>query len=100
MMSEQSLRDLDLRAECQAIHHRFVDAVARILGQGISEGAFRPMDPAVVAQMLKATLDGFAGQAAIGIHPEEDRIATEGFRMILRGVLANPELADTLIPTP
>jgi AcrR family transcriptional regulator len=96
MMSESAMRDTEIAAECQGIHHRFVDAVARILAQGVTEGSFRDLDPLAVAQVLKATIDGFAGQAAIGVPPDRDRLTSEGFRMILRGVLADPSLADSL----
>jgi AcrR family transcriptional regulator len=100
MMTEAAMRDEEIRAECQAIHHRFVDAVTRILAQGMSEGAFRAMDPHAVAQMLKAMIDGFAGQAAIGVPPDRGRLTSEGFRMILRGVLTEPDLADRFLGAP
>ena len=94
------MRDDEIRAECQAIHQRFVDAVTRILAQGMSEGAFRLTDPHAVAQLLKAMIDGFAGQAAIGVPPDRARLTTEGFRMILRGILADPDLADRFLGAP
>jgi AcrR family transcriptional regulator len=97
MMSEQALREPDLRAECQAIHTRFVEALARILAQGITEGALRPLDPTLVAQLLKGMLDGFAGQAAIGIPVDPQRMADEGFRTVLCGILAQPERAEELL---
>ena len=33
MMSEQGIRDEEIREECQAVHQRFVDAASRILAQ-------------------------------------------------------------------
>jgi AcrR family transcriptional regulator len=97
MMTELGVRDEDIRAECEALHQRFVDAVARIFAQGMVEGAFRQMDPVAVAQMLKALIDGVGGQAAIGIAPDRDRLALEGFRTILRGILADPDHADVVL---
>lgn len=97
MMTELGVRDEDIRAECEALHQRFVDSVARIFAQGIVEGSFRQMDPVAVAQMLKALIDGVGGQAAIGIAPPRDRLAVEGFRTILRGILADPDQADAVL---
>lgn len=87
MMCEQGIRDEQIREECQAVHQRFVDAVTRVLAQGMSEGAFRKADPQAVAQMLKAIIDGMAGQSAIGIRPDKERLLTDGIQMILHGIL-------------
>lgn len=100
MMSEAGMRDEGIAEECQAIHHRFVDAVARIVAQGIAESSFRPMDPLPVAQLLKATIDGFAGHAAIGAPPDRPKLTTEGFRVILRGILIDPDLVDHILGAP
>jgi AcrR family transcriptional regulator len=89
MMCEQGIRDEEIREECQAVHQRFVDAATRILAQGMAEGAFRTADPQAVAQMLKAMIDGMAGQSAIGIRPDRDRLLGDGLQMILRGILAD-----------
>lgn len=97
MMTEMAVRDPELRQECQALHQVFVDSVSRMLAQGMAEGTFRPMDPLAVAEMLKAMMDGFGGQAAIGIEPDPGRLLTEGFRTILRGVLARPDDADAIL---
>ena len=96
MMCEQGIRDDEIREECQAVHERFVDAATRILAQGMAEGAFREADPQAIAMMLKAMIDGMAGQSAIGIRPERDRLMNDGLQMILHGILA-PE-AKGLIP--
>lgn len=88
MMCEQGIRDDEIREECQAVHQRFVDAATRILAQGMSEGAFRKGDPIAVAQMLKAMIDGMAGQSAIGIRPEAERLLGDGLQFILHGLLA------------
>lgn len=96
MMTELALRDEEIRLECQALHQRFVDAVARVLAQGAAEGTFRPIDPVTTAQMLKAMIDGFGGHAAIGVAPDRARFASEGFRTLMRGVFASPDDADHL----
>lgn len=91
MMIEQAVRDETIREEVQAVHQRFLDAVTRIIAQGVAEGTFRPMDPSVVAQMLKAMIDGLAGESAIGIRPDPDALTKDGIDLILRGILAAPE---------
>lgn len=90
MMTEQAIRDDELREECTAIHERFVESVARILAQGMNEGAFRRADPYAMALMLKAVIDGLAGQAAIGLRPDPERMLGDGVNLILRGILADP----------
>lgn len=87
MMCEQGIRDEEIREEVQAVHQRFVDAATRILAQGQVEGAFRAGDPAAMAALLKAIIDGLAGEAAIGIRPDRDRLVTDGIAMLLYGIL-------------
>lgn len=87
MMCEQGIRDDEIREECQAVHQRFVDAVTRVLAQGMAEGSFRQADPQAVAQLLKAIIDGMAGQSAIGIRPDKERLLSDGIQMILYGIL-------------
>ncbi len=94
MMCEMGIRDAEVREECQAIHGRFVDAATRIVAQGAAAGAFRELDPVAVAQIFKALIDGLAGQAAIGIRPDRQRLATDGIDMVLRGILAAPEPSE------
>lgn len=87
-MVELGIRDEEIREEVQAVHERFVDAVTRILAQGMAEGTFRQLDPQAVAQLLKGLIDGLAGESAIGIRPEPERLAGDGIQMILQGLLA------------
>ncbi len=87
MMVELATREPEIREECQAIHIRFVEAAARVIAQGIAEGAFRPQDPLAVAQLHKAMVDGFAGQAAIGVEPDRASLLADGFAYLLRGLI-------------
>ena len=89
MMCEQGIRDEDIREEVQAVHQRFVVACTRIIAQGIAEGTFRNLNPLSVARMLKAMIDGFSGEAAIGIRPEKELLINDGIQMILHGILAD-----------
>jgi AcrR family transcriptional regulator len=88
MCSEAAIRDEEIREELHATHARFVDATTRILAQGMAEGTFREQDPLAVAQLFKALIDGLAGQAAIGIRPDRERLTSAGIDTILRGILA------------
>lgn len=99
MMCEQGIRDDEIREECQAVHQQFVGAATRILAQGMVEGSFRQADPQSVAEMLKAIIDGMAGQSAIGIRPDRDRLMTDGIQMILYGILAPMPEHPTRITT-
>lgn len=98
IMTEHAVRDDDIREEVQAVHQRFVDATARIYAQGVAEGAFRPLDALVVARMLKAVIDGFAGQAAIGLRPEREALLRDGLAVILRGILVDRAAASPASP--
>ncbi len=87
IMSEMAIRDDEIRARVNQIHERFVSEVAKLIQEGLDSGAFRPMDPVGVAMMLKAFIDGLAGQAAVGIRPDVERLSTDGVRLILEGLL-------------
>lgn len=88
MCSEAAIRDDEIREELHGTHQRFVDATTRILAQGMAEGTFRHQDPLAVAQLFKALIDGLAGQAAIGIRPEPERLTSAGIDTILHGIIA------------
>ena len=93
MMTEQAVRDETIREEVQAVHQRFLDAVTRIIAEGVADGTFRPLDPSVVAMMLKAMIDGLAGESAIGVRPDPEALSRDGLELILRGLLVTPETA-------
>ena len=98
MMCEQAIRDDEVREEVQAVHKRFTDQVTRIIGQGVAEGSFRELDPIAVAQILKALIDGLAGQSAIGIRPDKERLIGDGILTLLQGMLApSPTEAQTAV---
>jgi hypothetical protein len=37
--------------------------------------------------MLKAFVDGLAGQAAVGIRPDVKRLSTDGISLLLKGLM-------------
>lgn len=90
MMIEQSVRDDEMRAEVQAVHHRFLDAAAQVYAQGVAEGDFRPLAPTAVAAVFKALIDGFAGQAAVGLRPDRELLLRDGLLLLLNGLLQPP----------
>ncbi len=97
MMTELAVRDPDIQVRTRELHEEFTRAVARILDKGVAEGVFRPMNTAIVAEMLKATIDGYAGQMAVGLPIDNGAVIGDGFVILLRGMLANPELADEFL---
>ncbi|MSQ03918.1 MAG: TetR/AcrR family transcriptional regulator [Myxococcales bacterium] len=90
LMSELAIRDEDVRRKVNAVHEEFVSATEAVIAQGIAEGVFRQYDARAVALFLKAFIDGLAGQSAVGMRPDTDRLATDGLRVLLQGLL-NPE---------
>lgn len=87
LISELAIRDEEVRKQVNAVHEEFVAATERVLKQGMEEGAFRPYDPRAVALFLKAFIDGLAGQSAIGMRPDTDRLAADGLRVLLYGLM-------------
>ncbi|GDX80098.1 TetR family transcriptional regulator [Deltaproteobacteria bacterium] len=87
LMSELAIRDEDVRKQVNAVHEEFVSATEKVIAQGIAEGAFRPYDARAVALFLKAFIDGLAGQSAVGMRPDSERLGTDGLRVLLQGLL-------------
>lgn len=87
IMSEMAIRDDDIRRRANAIHERFVHRIAQIIHEGVDQGVFAPFDPLAVALMLKAFIDGLAGQSAVGVRPDVERLSSDGLRLILQGLL-------------
>ncbi len=88
LMSEMAIRDEEVRQRVIAIHDRFVDELAQLIEQGTREGTFDDVDPVAAAVMLKAFIDGVAGQAAIGVRPDVERLTTDGIRLVMYGLAA------------
>lgn len=97
MMTELAVRDPDIQVRTRELHEEFTRAVAKILDKGVAEGTFRPMNTAIVAEMLKATIDGYSGQMAVGLSIDKTNVISDGFAIMLRGMMANPELADEFL---
>lgn len=89
IMCEVALREESVRKRVTEIHERFVSEVAVLLQQGMDSGHFKRLDPVAVSLMLKAFIDGLAGQAAVGVRPDVERLSTDGVRLIMSGLLAD-----------
>jgi AcrR family transcriptional regulator len=87
LVSEMAIRDEETRARVNAVHEQFVDATARVIAQGMAEGAIERYDPRAVALVLKALIDGMSGQSAVGVRPDVDRLSGDGIRVLLQGLL-------------
>ncbi len=87
LMSELAIRDEGVRKQVNGVHEEFVSATEAVIAQGIAEGAFRPYDARAVALFLKAFIDGLAGQSAVGMRPDADRLGADGLRVLLQGLL-------------
>ena len=87
LMSEMAIRDEELRTRVNAIHNRFVHVIASVIEQGTAEGTFGEYDPLAVGQMMKAIIDGLAGQSAVGVRPDVARLSSDGIRLLLHGLL-------------
>ncbi len=95
LMTEMAIRDEEIRERVQQVHQRFVHQLAAIIGEGQKGGEFAVIDPLAVAQLLKAFIDGLAGQSAVGIRPDVERLSTDGIRLIFQGLGINPSLGPT-----
>ena len=87
IMTEMAIRDEEIRSRVHQIHEKFVLEVSKLIQEGIDSGAFRDLDPMAAAMMLKAFIDGLAGQAAVGVRPDVKRLSTDGVRLILEGLV-------------
>jgi AcrR family transcriptional regulator len=87
IMNEMAIRDAAIRDRVKRIHDRFVSDVSQLIAEGVQAGHFRDLDVMATAQMLKALIDGLAGQAAVGIRPDVARLSTDGVRLLLEGLL-------------
>lgn len=93
LMIEMAIRDASVRERVAAVHAGFVERCAALIAEGTAAGAFRAIDPLAVAMLLKAMVDGLAGQSAVGIRPDVGRLSSDGIRLILEG-LALPAPPD------
>ncbi len=94
IMNEMAIRDEAIRERVTLIHNRFVEDVGALIEEGVASGHFRDLDPKASALMLKAVIDGLAGQAAVGIRPDVQRLSVDGVRLLLEGLVSNKPERD------
>lgn len=92
IMAEMSARDPELAAKLRAVHERMIDRIGKIVQVGVDAGALRPVDPRVVAQILKSCSDGLAYERAYGADPAGDHeaLARQVIQVFLHGMLPQP----------
>ncbi|MGP2437538.1 TetR/AcrR family transcriptional regulator [Streptomyces sp. JW3] len=88
--SQSAAVDSDARDRQAAIEDGWHRDLAALLAEGVARGEFRPVDPGRFATRLRALLDGFAIQVAIGLRGS-DRAGVLGH---VREFLAESLLAD------
>ena len=92
-MAERAIRDGLVRKRLGDIHVRFVDRLEALIARGIQEGDLRVQDPRAAALVLKAWMDGLAGQAAVGLPPDIARLSRDGIGLLLQG-MSRPNSGD------
>ena len=92
IMAEMSARDTELASKLRDVHERMIDRIGEIVSVGIDSGALRPVDPRVVAQILKSCSDGLAYERAYGADPTGDHeaLARQVVQVFLHGMLPQP----------
>ncbi len=86
VMGEMALRDGRLADRLREMQGAYMRAIARLLDQGATEGVLRPVDPLVMAAILKALVDGVEGQLAIGIPLDPATHLAAGFDLVMNGL--------------
>lgn len=86
LMNEMAIRDEKIRTRVTDLHQVFIDRLSALIAEGVADGTFRDLDPLAAAMLLKALVDGLAGQSAVGLRPDVARLTTDGVRLVLEGL--------------
>ncbi len=87
VMGEMALRDEDLSRRLLEKQTQIIDAVARLIDQGVERGVLRPVDSKVVAAILKALLDGVEALRALDYPIDFDRYLGVGMELVMGGLV-------------
>jgi AcrR family transcriptional regulator len=87
VMGEMALRDPDLARGLLDKQQKMIDAVAKLIDQGIREGFLKPVDSKVVAAILKALLDGVEALQALNYPIDHDRYLGVGMELVMGGLV-------------
>jgi AcrR family transcriptional regulator len=92
IMAELSARDPELGATWKQVHESLLDRIEAIIAHGVEAGVLRPVNPRVVATVLKACSDGLACERAMGADPEgdPDQVARDVIQLYLHGMIPQP----------
>ena len=93
IMAEMSARDSEIAAKFIEVHRELLDRIEEVVRKGIDAGVLAPVDPRVVAQILKSCSDGLAYERAVGAEPEGDQeaLARSVVQIFLHGMLPAPQ---------
>lgn len=87
VMGEMALRDDELSRGLLEKQTQMIDAVARLIDQGIEEGVLKPVDSKVVAAILKALLDGVEALQALNYPLDFNRYLGVGMELVMSGLV-------------
>lgn len=86
VMGEMALRDEEVAKKLLEMQTIFIAEVTKLIEQGMSEGIFRPVDPSVVAALLKALVDGVEGLNALGYPLDAPRYLGASLDLLMQGL--------------
>jgi TetR/AcrR family transcriptional regulator, repressor for uid operon len=87
VMGEMGLRDEALAKRLLEMQSAYIEQIAKLVDQGITEGFLRPVDSKIVASLLKALLDGIEGLQAIRYPMDLSRFLGVGMELVLGGLV-------------
>jgi AcrR family transcriptional regulator len=87
VMGEMGLRDEALAKRLLEMQAAYIDQIARLIEQGVTESFLRPVDAHAIAGLLKALLDGVEGLQAIRYPIELPRLLGAGMELVLNGLV-------------
>ena len=87
VMGEMALRDGDLSRRLLEKQTQIIDAVAKLIEQGVEKSVLKPVDSKVVAAILKALLDGVEGLRALDYPIDFDRYLGVGMELVMGGLV-------------
>lgn len=87
VMGEMALRDETIRDHLTKLQLDYVGVMSEIIVEGISAGVFRPVDPHMVAELLKAFVDGVEGRMILGEVPDIDKLVESTLDLVASGIV-------------
>lgn len=86
VLAEMGIRDPQLHNMVLTGHSRYVESLTKQVQAGIDEGAFREVDAAQAALLLKLIIDGIEQALALGYQVDVPALLFQGLDIILNGL--------------